>query len=852
MLLREFRDLRRRRERLLGFSDLLNYAALVDPGVTLLKDGSLLAGWRYAGPDLNSAGAEELTALSHQVNSALAALGDGWAMNVNLIRHASAGYPQPGAFPDPVTTLIDEERRRHHTAEGRHFEGALALTLTWTPPTEMQSRAAGLFFESTARSTNCEQTLEFFRKSLAEYEDALSARLALARMDDPTLLAHLNTCVTGRREPIRPPEDGSYLDVLLGCHEFHAGFRPMLDDLHIRAITIVGFPVASWPEVTAFLDELALPYRWSSRFIFLDPAEAERALKIQRRNWFQKRHGLGGMIKQVFSNGAAQSFENRDAVAMAHDADEALAEASSCRVRFGYYTSAIIIIDEDAAVADANAREIAKQLQHHGFPALIEHLNANEAYLGSLPGHGYRNVRRPLIHTRNLADLIPTTSVWAGEEANPCPFYPENSPPLLYAATTGSTPFRLNLHVGDVGHTLIFGPTGSGKSTLLGLLIAQFFRYPDAQVFCFDKGLSAFVLTATAGGRHYDLGENEIAFCPLARVDEESERIWAIDWLEMLLALQGVAILPQHRKALWRALELLGESQPDARTITDLIRLLQDQTLRDGLNFYSVHGPMGRFLDADRDGIEESRFVTFEIEALMAMGEKVLLPVLTYLFHRIDQRLDGRPTLLVLDEAWVMLANGTFGAKVEEWLRTLRKKNAAVVLATQSLVEVANSPVRDVILESCPTKILLPNPEAQNPATSELYRKFGLTDRQIEIIAEAVPKRHYYYLSPLGRRLFELALGPVTLAFIGAGSKAEILEARRLIATLGRSWPVEWLRPRAHIEWAEQLAKSYGPTESPIRELTNRNGHPNGRYFNQANGAAITPNEGANRHGTIP
>ena len=114
----------------------------------------------------------------------------------------------------------------------------------------------------------------------------------------------------------------------------------------------------------------------------------------------------------------------------------------------------------------------------------------------------------------------------------------------------------------------------------------------------------------------------------------------------------------------------------------------------------------------------------------------MLLPVLTYLFHAIDRRLDGRPTLIVLDEAWVMLANGAFGAKIEEWLRTLRKKNAAVVLATQSLTEVANSPVRDVILESCPTKILLPNPEALNPATGELYRKLGLSNRQIEIVAE--------------------------------------------------------------------------------------------------------------------
>src|SRR5260370_25136543 len=157
-----------------------------------------------------------------------------------------------------------------------------------------------------------------------------------------------------------------------------------------------------------------------------------------------------------------------------------------------------------------------------------------------------------------------------------------------------------------------------------------------------------------------------------------------------------------------------------------------------------------------------------------------------------------------------MLANSSFGAKVEEWLRTLRKKNAAVGLATQSLSEVANSPFRDVILESCPTKILLPNPEARNPATTELYRKFGLTNRQIEIIADAVPKRHYYYVSPLGRRLFNLALEPATLSFVGAGSKEDIFKARRMIREFGDDWPVQWLRARNLPEWAEYCSSLRG------------------------------------------
>jgi len=194
------------------------------------------------------------------------------------------------------------------------------------------------------------------------------------------------------------------------------------------------------------------------------------------------------------------------------------------------------------------------------------------------------------------------------------------------------------------------------------------------------------------------------------------------------------------------------------------------------------------------------------------------VPVVTYLFHRIDQRLDGRPTLIILDEAWVMLASSVFGAKIEEWLRTLRKKNAAVVLATQSLSEIANSPHRDVILESCPTRLYLPNPEATNAATREIYRRFGLSDRRIEIVAEATPKRHYYYASPLGRRLFQFALGPVALAFVGAGSKDDLLAARRFIAQHGERWTVEWLRTRGLPDWAEYLDGLIAHNQSTVAE----------------------------------
>ncbi len=133
-----------------------------------------------------------------------------------------------------------------------------------------------------------------------------------------------------------------------------------------------------------------------------------------------------------------------------------------------------------------------KILENLGFTARVETVNAVEAFLGTIPGHTIENVRRPIMHTLNLAHLMPLTTIWPGLARNPCPFYPQPAPPLTFAATTGATPFRLSLHVGDVGHTLVLGMTGGGKSTLLGLLMAQHYRYAKAQIFAFDKGYSAF------------------------------------------------------------------------------------------------------------------------------------------------------------------------------------------------------------------------------------------------------------------------------------------------------------------------------------------------------------------------
>ena len=780
-----------------GLADLANYAALVDEGVCLLKDGGFLAAWTYTGPDLESASHDELAVLSSQVNAALVRLGNGWMLHVDAIRRPSVGYPEGGAFPDPTTRLIDDERRERYTAEGTHFESAYYLSLTYRPPAEIENRVSALFLEGDGVGRQgWNQILEIFEKTVTDIEDALSSRLTLARLDSAALLTYLHTCITGLRHEVRVPAIPMYLDAVLATQDLVGGFRPKIGDRHLRVIAVMGFPMDSVPEILGFLNRLPVEYRWSTRFIFLDPANAERALRVYRRNWFQKRHGLLGLLKESFNFGTV-TFANKDAVAMAQDADDAVGEASANVVRFGYFTCNVLLLDPDRERLDATAREVVKQLQHHGFGARVEEVNALDGYLGSLPGHGYQNVRKPLLHTLNLADLLPLTSMWPGLEQHPCPYYPPGSSSLCYAATAGATPFRLNLHVSDVGHTLILGPTGSGKSTLVGLLIAQFFRYPDAQVFLFDKDYSAYVLAHACGAEYYDIaGDDErgLAFTPLAAIDRSHERRWAQEWIEVLLGLQDVTPTPAQRAALWRALELLAESP--SRTMTDLVHTLQDQELREALAHYTLSGPLGHLLDAQSEDLGQGRLQVFEMSHLMALGQKHLVPILLYLFHRVEQRLEeGTPSLLIVEEAWVTALHSLFGATVESWLRTLRKKNAAVVFVSQSVADVVNSPRHDIILESCPTKILLPNPEAESDHVRRLYAGIGLNRRQIQILATALPKRQYYVLSPLGR-LISLGLGPVALSFVGMAGREAIVQVKEQMTAHGRQWPAIWLSAR--------------------------------------------------------
>ncbi|MBM7324807.1 VirB4 family type IV secretion/conjugal transfer ATPase [Agrobacterium sp. S2] len=796
-----------------SFADLVPYAGLVDNGVILLKDGSLMAGWYFAGPDSESSTDAERNEVSRQINAILSRLGSGWMIQVEAVRVPTGNYPteETSHFPDPVTRTIDAERRAHFQKERGHYESRHALILTWRPP---EPRRSGLtryvYSDAGSRSaTYADRALETFLTSIREVEQYLANVVSIQRMmthETPErggyrvarydeLFQFIRFCITGENHPVRLPEIPMYLDWLVTA-ELQHGLTPLVENRFLGVVAIDGLPAESWPGILNSLDLMPLTYRWSSRFVFLDAEEARARLERTRKKWQQKVRPFFDQLFQTQSRSLDQ-----DAMLMVAETEDAIAEASSQLVAYGYYTPVIVLFDEDQRSLQEKCEAVRRLIQAEGFGARIETINATDAFLGSLPGVSYANIREPLINTRNLADLIPLNSVWSGSPIAPCPYYPPASPPLMQVAS-GSTPFRLNLHVDDVGHTLIFGPTGSGKSTLLSLLAAQFRRYAEAQIFAFDKGGSMLPLTLGIDGDHYLIGgdapeEGEgraLSFCPLADLSSDADRAWASEWIEMLVALQGVTITPDYRNAISRQVVLMAESR--GRSLSDFVSGVQMREIKDALHHYTVDGPMGQLLDAEEDGLALGAFQCFEIEELMNMGERNLVPVLTYLFRRIEKRLSGAPSLIILDEAWLMLGHPVFRDKIREWLKVLRKANCAVVLATQSISDAERSGIIDVLKESCPTKICLPNGAARELGTREFYERIGFNERQIEIVATAIPKRDYYVVSPEGRRLFDMALGPVALSFVGASGKENLKRIRALHLEHGAAWPLQWLQQR--------------------------------------------------------
>ncbi len=794
-----------------------------EAAIVLNKDGSLQMTFRYRGPDLDSSTSEECEIATMRLSELVASMKTGRVLYFEAQHIPATAYPSGLRFPELLSAAMDAERRRLFSS-GIYFESRFYVTLYWMPPKDSLGRLKKMVLDGQERKEVTAEDImaDFVTEATKLFLSFKSIGVPADCLTPDETLSYLHSCVSGENRELHIPKHPLLLDQYLYDTPFSAGLEPILGERHQRIVAPLQYPKETVFGMFDLFNRLDFPYRWVTRAYCLSKNDQLDVLDEAKRNWKGKLQSLVSTLGDMFVRDGQQNPENISDVAVnrLEEIRDATNAVESDQLGYCYFSSAILLTDRERDVVEDRAKQIRQIFVNMGFKAQIEDFNAVDSWFASIPGMVGHNIRRPLVSTANLIHMMPFCSSWMGHER--CKQL--NGPALLYTQTAGSTPYRLNLHVGSVGHTFVIGPTGSGKSVLLNSIEAAFRKYQDGRVIIFDKGFASRVLTVGMGGMFYDLGKErgQLSFQPLASIDKEIERQWAQDWLCDYLQQEEATLTPEKKGLIRDALATLAGMERRFRTMTAFVSFLQDKSLKEA--FYPLcltddkgnPGEYGTIFDSDKDNLQLSSWISFEMEDLMN-ARRIVSATLMYIFHRIEEavkQLDGgqagSPTLIVLDECWVFFDNELFAGKIREWLKTLRKYNAFVVFATQSMDDIIKSPILDTILSSCMSRIFLPDSLALGEDHQKLYKRFGLNAQQIRLIAEAMPQRDYYYDSEEGSRLFSLALEhcPLSLAYVAADNKA-VSRCMSILAEHGKeNFNRVWLREHGFNEDAmETLAK---------------------------------------------
>lgn len=803
-------EYKKKRNRL---SDVLEWLLFVAPGIVMNKDESFMKVFTFRGKDRDSNTAETLMNCGAIVNTLLKRFGSGWAFYVEAVRIKCEEYPTR-TFMDALSQTLDDDRRIFFNA-GQHYETKYYMTIMYRP----QDQKSNSFFdfivekEKEAKDKKMAELLEYinyFRNETESFASQFATVVDYLRpLDDNETATYFHNCISNRPHFVNKPMPEVFLDELLPDAALVGGFQPRLghpqdpDSQYIKVVAVKGLSSGTFPGLLDALNRLPFEYRWVTRYIFMDDRESKSYLEEYRRQWDKKKKTYRQIVSELMTKEPAANYDP-EAVANVNDALSALESLGCGEVSFGFITISVVIKDKDIKSLEKKAEEIRKVLELSGLTTINETRSAVDAWLGSLPGMCKWMPRYQVANTLNFAHYFPLSAVWAGYRWNKI----MNCPPILFSQTGGSTPFRLNLHIGDVGHTMIVGPTGAGKSVLLNTIAIQTRGIPGSQVYIFDVGGSSRVTTAGVGGDYYDVGseaEDGLSFQPLRNIADEQELNWANEWVTGLYVNQGIELTQRDKADIWDTLKSMQSYEKDLLRLSTFKLLVQNQTLKEGITPFTMEGPYGRILDSDHDNLSYGNWQVFEMDKLVSSLKGAIKPVLTYLFHRIEENCNGPWTFIIFDESWVYLNDEYFSAWMEKQLRVARKRRAAVIFATQNIEDTMKSKIAHVVVNQCLTKIYLPNGEALNSVNYNTYSDLGLNEREINLIAQSVPKHDYYYKSRLGSRKFDLALSMLAIKYVGASSPEEQEVAKEIL----KKYPKEDFNDHWLARYASPEARDY-------------------------------------------
>jgi len=783
------------------------YSFIISPSICFLKNGAIMTTYQVEYPDLESSSAVSIESIASLFNRTIMALAqdEGWAIFFDVRRYKTKDYPA-GTFDNLAGWLIDQRRAENFHKFGEHYTTDYFITFTYQLPSDVEAKTSSLFFKNKNKKTKSiygdSKNLALFQKEVENFLDevekvmgTLATKIWCHRLNDSELFTYIKSNVSMEKQNLIYPENTFFfLDNFICDMDVRTSMPLKIGEYYVPILAIMDFPSSSYPGIFDGLNRTMTEFRWTTRFMPMSKEVSAKEIDKYQKRMYSQRKSAATLFTELAAN-VEIDRENQGALEMESEANSIQANIAMGKYVLGYYTSNLMCWDKNLELAKEKSRKLQQVVRSCGFSTKEETFNNVEAWCGMMAGNVYSNIRRPLISTRNMSNIIPLSSAWQGIAFNDFTLETCGSAvPLLTCSTSYGTPFFLNLNVRDVGHTFVFGPTGAGKSTLLALLMAQATKYKDANIVCIDKQLSSRAFMVAAGGIYVEPGKDEVAFQPLSELlnpDECTEReyreslMWCQQFIECLILQQNIEVTPQMSKAISETLVMLsvkGEDMHDLTSFQGYVNYTNpengDNTIRTALDPYCRGGAFGSVFDAEKTTLNLSKLMTIEMGSLMRLSEKAVAPALMYIFRYLEKLWtvphgERQPlTFLFLDEAWLYLQHPVFAGFIQEWLRTLRKKKVFCIFATQEVSAASKSSLRDTIVQQCLTKIYLADESAISLAES--YKDFGLTESEIFALSEATMKRDYYFKNPNGNRMFTLDLDAFQLALIS--SDHEILD----------------------------------------------------------------------------
>ncbi len=784
------------------FAELLPWMFMTgNDDVVVNKDSSLTVIYRLQGLDHDMASNEDLAWYVRTLDQAYAVFDETpCVFNWLVHRRRITDYPQ-AEFPDRWSALLNELRRDRFVT-GHQFRNEHLLVISLEAEKGMGSLAGRLaFYVEQGKSgihalwhvlTGLFRQNEHFAWTAAElqtrvreFETLLQhfterlAGLGLQRVQGDELRGVLRRCAnpsSTQQRVVHMP----FLDTQMADAELQVGIDTLViaDRLWLKGLSLREPPISTQQGMYDSL--LAV----DGEMIFSQSFRLAKRKKIAE--WLISVRQYNDLLRYSPFTWLYLAF-NRTADVRANDARTEAAEdahrvanlVEMKEVTFGWYAAQIIAMGESETEAERLLALISGKLAQHGLTAVRESLHLLSCFAGGLPGMHPMLRRWFFLELPSLSDLTPILTVDAGQPENV--YLTEQrgrfSPALILLETAHNTPWYFNFHVGDLGHALVVGPSRSGKSSGMNVLIAQFRKYNPCRIIIFDKDRSCRIPTCMMGGDHIDVTRPEIRWNPLSLLGDPTAWEWLSGWVEGLVGARGYQCTSEDIKDIWQSIQGLADQTAAHWTLGHLHAVLAPH-LRAELDAWVGHGALAHYFDHAEDTFALSDFCCIE------MGELLTRPMVArafidYAFFRIYQALrDTRrgvvPTLVYVEECWFMLEHPWFEQKIRDWTKTFAKLVAQLVLATQSLEDIAASNVFASLRDNIQTRIYLPNMNAASSRLMPLYRdQFGLQVEQIGKIAQGRAKHDYFIQQPGVFRKAEMPLDQATLAIVRSDALAQ-------------------------------------------------------------------------------